>query len=58
MEAANDLMLVRRVNKSRRTKLMAAGVTTMPMFARRGPAPDVGNKMDRLWAELQDQAKL
>ena len=33
MEAANDLMLVRRVNRSRRTKLTAAGVTTMPMFA-------------------------
>lgn len=31
--SANDLMLVRRMNKSRRARLMAAGVTTMATFA-------------------------
>lgn len=57
MGAANDLMLVRRMNKSRRAKLMAAGDTTMAMFAA-ADLPDVGIKMDPLWAELQDQTKL
>ncbi|WP_422758920.1 TM0106 family RecB-like putative nuclease [Paenarthrobacter sp. C1] len=57
MEAADDLMLVRRMNRSRRAKLIQAGIKTMSMFAA-ADLPDVGIKMDPLWAELQDQARL
>ncbi|MBG0738951.1 TM0106 family RecB-like putative nuclease [Paeniglutamicibacter antarcticus] len=57
MDAADDLMLVRRMNKSRRAKLMRAGIKTMSMFAA-ADLPDVGLKMDPLWAELQEQARL
>ncbi|MET4144243.1 TM0106 family RecB-like putative nuclease [Arthrobacter sp. UYCo732] len=57
MDAADDLMLVRRMNRSRRAKLMDTGLTTMTMFAA-ADLPDVGIKMDPLWAELQDQARL
>lgn len=57
MEAADDLMLVRRMNKSRRAKLMSTGITTMAMFAA-ADLPDVGLKLDPLWVELQEQARL
>jgi predicted RecB family nuclease len=57
IEATDDLMLVRRMNRSRRARLMTAGVRTMSMFAA-ADLPDVGIKMDPLWAELQDQARL
>ena len=51
MEAADDLMLVRRMDCSRRAKLMAAGIKTMSLFAA-GDLPGVGIKMDLLWVEL------
>lgn len=57
MEASDDLMLVRRMNKSRRAKLIEAGIRTMAMFAA-ADLPDVGIKMDPLWFELQHQARL
>ena len=57
MEAADDLMLVRRMNRSRRAKLIQARITTMAMFAA-ADLPDVGIKMDPLWVELQEQARL
>ncbi len=57
MEAADDLMLVRRMNRSRRQKLLDAGVTTMHDFAGVDLA-GTGLKMDPLWADLQSQAQL
>jgi predicted RecB family nuclease len=57
LEAADDVMLVRRMNKSRRAKLLEAGIKTMHMFAA-ADLPDVGLNMDPLWVELQEQARL
>lgn len=57
MEAADDVMLVRRMNRSCRAKLLEARITTMGMFAAADLA-DIGLKMDPLWAELQSQARL
>lgn len=57
MEAADDVMLVRRMNKPRRAKLLEAKITSMAMFAA-ADLTAVGLKMDPLWAELQAQARL
>lgn len=57
MEAADDLMLVRRMNRSRRNKLLAAGISTMHEFAI-ADLDAAGLKMDPLWTELQSQARL
>ncbi|WP_255768336.1 hypothetical protein [Pseudarthrobacter sulfonivorans] len=48
MESADDLMLVRRMNRARRAKLMGAGIKTMSMFAA-ADLPDVGIKMNPEW---------
>jgi uncharacterized protein len=53
MEAADDLMLVRRMNRSRRARLIASGTTTMHAFAAKEfPGGD------KFLRSLHDQARL